>query len=180
MNPQSSLQAFCSSWTLTEMRNFPRLINKEEHSSATSVNPPAAILATEPWDCQWPFWVHGIWILQVQTPNWRWTAPEELMQLRHRLLFKRCYVTTGHDGIFQTWCDFARVVWEVQFLGEFPTWIFRETLGHHGLARSGRTIEHGMLKRHSSSLRSSGELQWGFEEVTKGRSSTLGRRRCIC
>ena len=53
MNPQSSLQAFCTSRIsvglyLTEMRNFPRLINKEEHSSATSVNPPAAILATEP------------------------------------------------------------------------------------------------------------------------------------
>ena len=53
MNPQSSLQAFCTSRIsvglyLTEMQNFPRLINKEEHSSATSVNPPAAILAKEP------------------------------------------------------------------------------------------------------------------------------------
>ena len=162
MNPQSSfqssLQAFCTSRIsvglyLTEMQNFPRLINKEEHSSATSVNPPAAILAKEPSEIasgHFGTWVP--WILQVQTPSLKSlcssvtacsssgaTSPPDMMAYSK---------PGGFDGWF--WCGRSR------FLGEFPTWIFRETLGHHGLARSGRTIEHGMLKRHSSSSRSLG------------------------
>lgn len=172
MTPQSSLQAFCTSRIsvglyLTEMQNFPRLINKEEHSSATSVNPPAAILATEPSEIAeiaiLVHGIHGIWILQVQTPNWTCSNTPRLKSLCSSVTAcsssgatsppdMMAYSKPGAMGwlVWLVWCGRS------SFWGEFPTWIFRETLGHHGLARSGRTIEHGMLKRHSSSSRSSG------------------------